>query len=160
MELKGKHTEVGIVTNLGETEEETELFAALKSTVSIDPDEQVTESDYFGEELTQTTVYGGNPTISFEPDADDAFSNLDLAGVTDADGNYSFSERDVEALRVLNYADGEAADPVAAVQAVDGVFAWEGVDFNEDGDVEGELVFHVNGRLEINPDDIAYAGGA
>lgn len=154
MRLKGNHTELAVVTNYGETEEEVELFGLMKDNIDIDPDEQINESDYFGEDLTQTTVYGGNPTITFQPDADDEFGNVETAGVINADGEYNFSDRSVEAIRVLNYPDNDSDEPVAAVDAVGCEMEWGGLDVNEDGDIEGEFIAHVNERLVLNPDDV------
>ena len=157
MKLKGKHTEVAVVTNYGETEEEVELFALMKDNIEIDPDEQLNENDYFGEELTQTVVYGGNPSVSFQPDADDTFGNVDTAGIMDASGEYNFGDRNVEAVRILNYSDADAAAPVAAVDAVGCEMEWGGVDISEDGNWEGEFIAHINEKLVFNPDDVVTA---
>ena len=158
MKLKGKHTEVAVVTDYGETEEEVELFALMSDTVDIDTDEQVNEEDYFGEELTQTVVYGGNPTISMTADADTEFSNVENANIIDDTGEYNFSDRSIEAVRVLNYSDGDAAEPMAAVDGVGVEAEFDGLAFEEDGNVTGEFVFHVNDRMILNPEDVV--GGA
>ncbi len=154
MQLKGKHTEVAVVTDYGATEEAVELFALLSDTVEVDTDEQVDEQDYFGEELTQTTIYGGNPSVSLTAAADDQFANVENAQIIDETGEYNFSNRSIEAIRVLNYSDDDAEDPLAAVDAVGCEAQFDGLDFNEDGDVVGELVFHVNDRMVLNPDDV------
>ncbi len=154
MKLKGKHTEVAVVTNHGETEEEVELFSLMSDTVEIDTDEQLNESDYFGEELTQTTIYGGSPTISMTADADTEFSNVENANIIDETGEYNFSNRSLEAIRVLNYADGDADEPIGALDAVGVKAEFDGIAFEEDGDVTGEFVFHVNDRLILNPEDV------
>ena len=158
MKLKGKHTEVAVVTNHGETEEEVELFALMSDTVDIDTDEQVNEEDYFGEELTQTVIYGGNPTITMTADADAEFSNVENANIIDDTGEYNFSDRSIEAVRVLNYSDGDAAEPMAAVDGVGVEAEFDGLAFEEDGNVTGEYVFHVNDRMILNPEDVV--GGA
>jgi len=158
MKLKGKHTEVAVITNYGETEEEVELFALMSDTVEIDTDEQVDASEYFGEELVQRKIYGGEPTISLTADADSEFSNVKNANIIDDTGEYNFNDRSLEAVRVINYPDGDAEEPLAAVDGVEIEAEFEGLTFEQDGGVTGEYVFHINGQMVLNPEDVV--GGA
>lgn len=154
MKLKGKHTEVGVVSDYGATEEEVELHALTGDTISIDTDEETIDDDYFGEELTQTTVIRGDVEITVSFDETAEFANVSNANIIDADGEYNFADRSLEAVRILNYSDADAEEPVAAVDAVGVEAEFDGIDFEEDGNVAGEIVYHVNDKLVLNPPEV------
>ncbi len=154
MKLKGKHTEVGVVSDYDEESEEVELHALTGDTISIDTDEETIEDDYFGEELTQTTVIRGNAEITVSFDETAEFANVSNANIIDDDGEYNFRNRGLEAVRILNYTDSDAEEPIAAVDAVGVEAEFGGIDFEEDGNVAGEIVYHVNDKLVLNPPEV------
>lgn len=151
--LKGKWTEVALVTDYDAAGEAETLLGLTTGDITIGGDENVIEADSHADPITERAVIGGAPSIEIESFESVDEAVLEETGIFDGNGVWTVSDRTIEAVRVKVHSEDPAnsAGPVRVYDGIDIEPEWSTeLSFPEDDFAMSGVTFHCNGGVERN----------